>query len=118
VAKSLYLSQTAKTAALVCAAALLLAGAPHAASAKPMKCSDLLAGLEGRTADLKTDYGAILLAVAQTNPKLCVPSGTMLAVLKAVFVHWADAHPELMNMEAWECAAQAFAESYPCSKTR
>lgn len=84
----------------------------------PMTCGQLLAGLEHRVPDFQTDYGAILMGVAQTHPEACVPSGTLLGVMEAVFVHWGVAHPKLMGMEAWECAARAFAESYPKCNSR
>ena len=89
---------------------------PISASAKPLTCAELLAGLDGTTKDFSVDYGAILLGVAQTKPGICVPNGTMLGVLSAVFVHWADTHPEHMGMEAWNCATKGLQQSFPCQK--
>lgn len=86
------------------------------AEAKPLNCENLLAGLQG-SGDLGTDYGSILFGVVQTaKPPLCVPNGTMLGTLRAVFIHWADEHPGEMQTEAWRCAAKAFRDSFPCHR--
>ncbi len=99
---------------LICAAAAVVASLP--ARAAPIRCEELVAGLNGK-GDLMTDYGAILLGVVQTaKPKMCIPNGTMLATLKAVFIHWTDEHPGEMQSEAWHCADKAFRESFPCTR--
>ncbi len=95
---------------------LLLLAPP--AQAKSLTCDELVAGLEGKGTP-NTDYGAIILGVVQTAaPRVCVPNGTMLATLKAVFVHWADQHQKEMGTEAWGCAAKAFAKAFPCAVPR
>jgi hypothetical protein len=91
---------------------------PITTAAKLLTCAELRAGLDGTTKDLSVDYGSILLGVVQTKPDICVPNGTMLGVLSAVFVHWADTHPEYMAIEAWKCATKGLQQSYPCQKSR
>jgi hypothetical protein len=82
-----------------------------------MTCDELVAHLEGRgTIDLNFDPGAMVLGVAATHPELCIPNGIVLGTLEAVFVHWADSNPKLMNMPAWDCVARAYSESFPCRK--
>lgn len=102
-----------RIAIVVSVALLVLAqAAPLVANSKGLTCEQLADGLQGR-GDLGTDYGSILLGVVGTaHPRMCVPNGTMLGTLRAVFLHWADNHPEAMTSEGWSCAARAFRESF------
>jgi hypothetical protein len=84
---------------------------PPVVSAKPLTCAELVDGLEGRTTALTTDYAAILLGVLRTHPGLC-PAVTTLPVAQATFLDWADSNPELMTMDALDCAAKAFSQNY------
>jgi hypothetical protein len=82
-----------------------------------MTCDQLAARLEGRgTPDLTFDPGGLLLGVFYTHPELCVPNGIQLGALEAVFVHWAEANPQLMQTPAWDCVATAYSQSFPCKR--
>jgi hypothetical protein len=102
--------------------AFLVCIVPDAVWAQPHTCAQMVNGLQGmvRYADPSgqidyTDYNAILLGVSDTHPELCVPPGIQAGVLKEVFLHWADANPKLMTMDAWACATRAFSETWPCT---
>ena len=88
---------------------------PATSWGRAMTCGDLKARFEGRSEDRSFDPGAELLGVIATHPELCVPDGTMLGTLQAIFVHWTDDNPNLMQMPSWDCAAKAFHESFHCS---
>ena len=62
-----------------------------------MTCGQLKDYLESQTVDLSFDPTAELLGVVATHRELCIPPGTVLATLKAVFVHWADGNLKQMN---------------------
>ncbi|WP_442868430.1 Rap1a/Tai family immunity protein [Bradyrhizobium sp. CCBAU 51627] len=94
---------------------MLLMTLLSAAIAKPRTCGQLKGAIDGTAPDLSFDPGAELLAVVATHRDLCVPNHTTLAVLQAVFVHWGDGNPRLMNTPSWDCAAQAFREAFPCN---
>jgi hypothetical protein len=86
--------------------------------AKPLTCGELVDGLDGK-GEVNTDYGAILIGAAQTEkPRSCIPNGTVLGVLKVVFIRWTDKHPQQMKTDGWTCAARAFADAYPCIPLR
>ena len=102
-----------KTAVLV---TIIVALATSMAAAKPRTCGQLKEQFEGVNRDLSFDPGAVLLGVVATRPELCIPRGTILATLQAIFVHWADENPKLMRMESWACVTRAFAESFQCPK--
>jgi len=90
---------------------------PGASSAKPMTCGQLKDFVEGKGApDLYFDPGSELMGVVATHPELCIPAGTILGTLRAVFIHWADTNPKLMSMPSWDCAARAFKESFQCQR--
>jgi hypothetical protein len=101
------------------AVAVLVLGfcmSPGVSLATPMTCGQLKNYIEGTAAVLNFDPGAELLGVVATHPELCIPRGTILGTLRAVFVHWGDSNPKLMNMPSWDCAARAFRESFPCEQ--
>jgi hypothetical protein len=54
----------------------------------------------------------MVLGVAATHPELCILNGIVLGTLEAVFVHWADSNPKLMNMLAWETVGQGCSGGY------
>ena len=101
------------TGALV---ALALVGT--SAAARPMTCGQLRDRLENKIVDFQFDPGAELMGVVATHGELCIPTGMVLGTLRAVFIHWADANPKLMNMPSWDCAARAFRESFPCEQPK
>ena len=86
------------------------------AMAKPMTCGELKDRLENKVVDLQFDSGSELMGVVATHRELCFPPGMILGTLRAVFIHWADGNPKLMNMPSWDCAARAFRESFPCEQ--
>jgi|SRR5665213_2941178 len=86
------------------------------AAAKTLTCGQLKDRLENPVGRPYFDTGSQLLAVAATHPELCIPPGTILGVLQAVFIHWADKNAKLMGMDSWECTARAFQESFPCAR--
>lgn len=93
---------------------LILCAVANDASARPMTCGQLKDYLENKSVNLSFDPNAELLGVVATHPELCIPKGTILATLKAVFVHWGDGNPKLMNTPSWDCVARAFRESFQC----
>lgn len=95
---------------------ILTASLSSQASARIMTCGQLRDILDNKVIDTSFDPGAELLGVAATHRELCIPQGMTLGVLRAVFIHWADNNPKLANMPSWDCAARAFADSFPCAK--
>jgi hypothetical protein len=85
-------------------------------SARPMTCGQLKDYLENKKVDLSFDPGAELLGVVATHRELCIPPGVPLGTLRAVFIHWGDQNPKLMNMPSWDCIDRAFRESFQCNR--
>lgn len=100
------------------AAALILACCLNSTGtwARPMTCGELKDRIEDKVADLSFSPSAELFGVVATHGELCIPSGTTLAKLTAVFVRWGDANPEFMNMASRDCVARAFAEAFQCTR--
>ena len=101
------------------ALALAILASATMAVAAPVSCQQerdaLRSGLQVGSGP-NFDAGAQLLAVVETQPKLCVPAGVQLGVLEAVFEHWADIHPNSVHGDAWACAEAAFRASFSCKR--
>ncbi len=68
-------------------------------------------GYIGATADM----GFILEYVDKATP-FCIPNGASFKQLVAVFVRWADAHPERWHEPMVMGPMDAFREAFPCKK--